>query len=115
MSSPRLFVRAPEQVSVHPRILTISPSKADRLFAPRRRVLMQSRRTFALWLFLLFVPIASAQVYKITDLGTLPTGTFSTATGINNFGSGAESAGGKCSQIRDFVDLCASDGNKQQE
>ena len=47
---------------------------------------MQSRRTFALWLFLLFVPIASAQVYKITDLGTLPTGTFSTATGINNFG-----------------------------
>jgi hypothetical protein len=28
MSSPRLFVRAPEQVSVHPRILTISRLKA---------------------------------------------------------------------------------------
>ncbi len=54
MSSPRLFVRAPEQVSVHPRILTISPSKADRVFGPRRRVLMQSRRTFALRLPVLF-------------------------------------------------------------
>jgi hypothetical protein len=45
MLSPRLFVCAPEQASVHPRILTISPSKANRVFAPRRRVPMQSRRT----------------------------------------------------------------------
>ena len=42
MLSPRLFVRAPEQASVHPRILAISPSKANRVFAPTRRVLMQS-------------------------------------------------------------------------
>jgi probable HAF family extracellular repeat protein len=82
MSSPCLFVRAPEQVSVHPRILTISPSKADRLFAPRRRVLMQSRRTFAFWLFLfcLISPLAVTQVYKVTDLGPLA------PTAINNWG-----------------------------
>ena len=80
MLSPRLFVRAPEQVSVHPRILTISPSKADRVFAPRRRVLMQSRRTFALWLFLfcLISPLAVTQVYHVTDLGPLA------PTAINN-------------------------------
>ena len=82
MLSPRLFVRAPEQASVHPRILTISPSKADRVFAPRRRVLMQSRRTFALWLFLfcLISPLTVAQVYKVTDLGPLA------PTAINNWG-----------------------------
>jgi len=73
MLSPRLFVCAPEQASVHPRVLTVSPSKANRVFAPRRRVPMQSRRTFALWLFLfcLISPLAVTQVYKVTDLGPL--------------------------------------------
>jgi probable HAF family extracellular repeat protein len=90
MSSPRLFVRAPEQVSVHPRILTISPSKADRVFAPRRRVLMQSRRTFALRLFLfcLLSPLTVAQVYKVTDLGLLA------PTAINDWGQVAGNLNG---------------------
>ena len=90
MSSRRHFVRAPEQVSVHPRILTISPSKADRLFAPRRSVLMQARRTFALWLFLfcLISPLAVTQVYKVTDLGSLA------PTAINNWGQVAGNLNG---------------------
>ena len=90
MSSPCLFVRAPEQASVHPRILTISPSKANRVFAPRRRVLMQSRRTFALWLFLfcLISPLALTQVYKVTDLGPLA------PTAINNWGQVAGNLSG---------------------
>ena len=90
MSSPCLFVRAPEQVSVHPRVLTVSPSKADRVFAPRRRVLMQSRRTFALWLFMfcLISPLTVAQVYKVTDLGPLA------PTAINNWGQVAGNLNG---------------------
>jgi uncharacterized membrane protein len=90
MSSPRLFVRAPEQVSVHPLVLTVSPSKANRVFAPRRRVLMQSRRTFALWLFLfcLISPLAVTQVYHVTDLGPLA------PTAINNWGQVAGNLNG---------------------
>ncbi|MGA2336194.1 MAG: hypothetical protein ABSG08_12525 [Terriglobales bacterium] len=43
---------------------------------------MQSRRTFALWLFLfcLISPLSVAQVYKVTDLGPLA------PTAINNWG-----------------------------
>jgi hypothetical protein len=55
MSSPRLFVRAPEQVWVHPRILTISPSKGDRLFAPRRRVLICNSGALSLYGYSCFV------------------------------------------------------------
>jgi probable HAF family extracellular repeat protein len=49
---------------------------------------MHWKNRFFLWLFVGFtlVPLAGAQVYGITDLGILPTGTFSYATGINNFG-----------------------------
>jgi probable HAF family extracellular repeat protein len=39
----------------------------------------------ALWLFFLLSP-AAAQFYSVTDLGTLPGGTYSAATGINSFG-----------------------------
>ena len=44
---------------------------------------------YPLWLFLLcfcFPGFAFAQHYVITDLGTLPGGTFSQATGLNDFG-----------------------------
>src|ERR1035437_4528743 len=49
---------------------------------------MQCKSRFLLWLLVTFtvVPLAGAQVYRITDLGTLPAGTFSAATGINTFG-----------------------------
>jgi probable HAF family extracellular repeat protein len=37
--------------------------------------------------FVLFVvPVASAQVYRVTDLGTLPGGSFSEAAGVNDLG-----------------------------
>jgi probable HAF family extracellular repeat protein len=51
---------------------------------------MQSRRTFALWLFLfcLISPLAVAQVYKITDLGQLA------PTAINNRGEVAGNRNG---------------------
>ena len=55
---------------------------------------MHSRSRFLLWLLLAFtvVPFAGAQVYRITDLGTLPAGTVSSATGINNLGQVSGSA-----------------------
>src|ERR1019366_3349042 len=55
-----------------------------------RRVLMQSRRTFALWLFLfcLISPLTVAQVYKVTDLGPLA------PTAINNWGQVAGNLNG---------------------
>lgn len=37
-------------------------------------------------LLLLVVPVAVAQVYTITDIGTLPSGSFTSAYGINNLG-----------------------------
>ena len=49
---------------------------------------MQCKSRFLLWLLVTItvVPLAAAQVFRITDLGTLPAGTFSAATGINAFG-----------------------------
>lgn len=51
---------------------------------------MQSRRTFALWLFLfcLISPLAVTQVYKVTDLGPLA------PTAINNWGQVAGNLNG---------------------
>ncbi len=51
---------------------------------------MQSRRTFALWLFLfcLISPLAATQVYKVTDLGPLA------PTAINNWGQVAGNLNG---------------------
>jgi probable HAF family extracellular repeat protein len=40
----------------------------------------------AIFLFCLIPALAVAQVYRVTDLGILPTGTFSGANGINNLG-----------------------------
>lgn len=47
---------------------------------------MHCKIRFFIWLFvaLSLVPLAGSQIYRITDLGTLPTGTVSSAAGINN-------------------------------
>jgi probable HAF family extracellular repeat protein len=49
---------------------------------------MHCKSRFYLWLFAAFVlvPLAGAQVYSVTDLGTLPGGSYSYATGLNNLG-----------------------------
>lgn len=55
---------------------------------------MQCKNRFLLWLLVTFTvgPLAGAQVYRITDLGILPTGSVSYATGINNLGQVSGSA-----------------------
>jgi probable HAF family extracellular repeat protein len=49
---------------------------------------MRAKSTFALsiFLFCLIPALAAAQVYLVTDLGTLPGGSFSYAAGVNNLG-----------------------------
>jgi probable HAF family extracellular repeat protein len=55
---------------------------------------MQCKSRFLLWLLVTFTAgsLAGAQVYRITDLGLLPTGSVSYATGINNLGQVSGSA-----------------------
>jgi probable HAF family extracellular repeat protein len=65
---------------------------------------MHCKSRFYLWLFVAFalVPLAGAQVYRTTDLGTLPGGSYSYATGLNNLGQ----VSGFAEVVNSFGILC---------